>query len=61
MTVHEVRALLRHLLEMREWDEDEIIRWSNWRQQRNDEAERCHGNRRRAERRRLRRKQSRAL
>ena len=61
MTVHEVRALLRHLLELRCWDEDEIIRWSNWRQQRNEEAKRCHENRRRAECRRPRRKRSGAL
>ena len=59
MTVHEVRALLRHLLELRCWDEEEIIRWSNWRQQRNEEAKRCHENRRRTERRRPRRKRSR--
>jgi hypothetical protein len=55
MTVQEVRAVLRHLLELRRWDEAEIIHWSNWRQQRNDEAKRCHQNRRRAERRRPRR------
>ena len=31
MTVPEVRALLVHLLDVREWDVDEILWWSQWR------------------------------
>jgi hypothetical protein len=49
MTVPEVRALLAHLLETRQWDEDEIIHWSQWRQERNRIAKECHWKRRRAE------------
>ena len=29
MSVPEVRAVLRHLLDLRQWDEDEIVKWSN--------------------------------
>jgi hypothetical protein len=38
MTVPEVRAPLVHLLEVRVWDVDEILRWSHWRQERNRRA-----------------------
>ena len=37
MTVPDVRALLVHLLEVREWDVDEILWWSHWRRERNVE------------------------
>ena len=49
MTVPEVRAILRHLLDVRRWDESEIIRWSQWRQERNRVAKECHQRRRAAE------------
>src|SRR5579875_1205768 len=42
MTVPEVRALLVHLPDTRQWDEDEILRWSAWRQERNRIAKECH-------------------
>ncbi len=61
MTVPEVRAVLRHLLDLRQWDEDEIIAWSDWRQERNRRAKECHKRRRQAERRRHRRKSLGAL
>ena len=35
MTVPEVRAILRHLLDLRQWGVDEIVAWSNWRTERN--------------------------
>jgi len=38
MTVPEVRALLTHLLEVRVWDDDEILEWSEWRRERNRRA-----------------------
>jgi hypothetical protein len=46
MSVPEVRALLVHLLDTRRWDEDEIIAWSLWRQERNRIAKECHRKRR---------------
>ena len=46
MTVPEVRTLLRHLLDVRHWDEKEIIAWSGWRQERNRTASECHAKRR---------------
>lgn len=49
MTVPEVRALLVHLLDVRRWDEAEILYWSAWRQQRNRIAKECHCRRRWAE------------
>jgi hypothetical protein len=49
MTVPEVRTLLDHLLDVRQWDEDEILRWSAWRRERNRIAKACHCKRRRAE------------
>jgi hypothetical protein len=52
MTVPEVRAILRHLLDLRRWDEDEIIAWSNWRMERNCIAKECHAERRRKQLRR---------
>ena len=61
MTVPEVRAVLVHLLQERRWDEAEIVRWSNWRQERNRIAKECHRKRRRAERARRRRKKQEAL
>jgi len=47
MTVPEVRAVLRHLLDLRRWDEDEIVAWCNWRMERNRVAKQCHEARRR--------------
>jgi hypothetical protein len=49
MTVPEVRALLHHLLDVRGWDSAEILRWSNWRRQRNRRAAESHRRRRLAE------------
>ncbi len=49
MTVPEVRALLSHLLETREWDVAEILRWSEWRRERNRRAAVSHRKRRLAE------------
>jgi hypothetical protein len=49
MTVPEVRAVLVHLLETRQWDEAEILDWSEWRQERNRIAKECHRKRRQAE------------
>src|SRR6266852_4687663 len=49
MTVPEVRALLGHLREVRGWDIAEILRWSNWRRERNRRAAESHRKRRRAE------------
>jgi hypothetical protein len=46
MTVPEVRALLGHLLEVRVWDLAEILRWSNWRRERNRRAAASHRKRR---------------
>jgi hypothetical protein len=51
MTVPEVRALIVHLLDVREWDVDEILWWSHWRQERNRKAA-AHRKRRLAELRR---------
>jgi hypothetical protein len=48
MSVPEVRALLVHLLDTRRWDEDEILEWSQWRQERNRIAKECHRKRRQA-------------
>jgi hypothetical protein len=48
MSVPEVRALLGHLLDKRLWDEDKIIAWSRWRQERNRVAKACHCKRRQA-------------
>jgi hypothetical protein len=42
MTVPEVRVLLVHLLEVREWDVAEILRWSEWRRERNRRAAASH-------------------
>ena len=58
MTVPEVRALLRHLLDVRHWDEDEILAWSAWRQERNRVAAECHAKRRAKERRKRKRKEA---
>ena len=49
MTVPEVRALLVQLLDVRQWDEAEILHWSEWRQARNRVAKECHRKRRQAE------------
>jgi hypothetical protein len=49
MTVPEVRALLTHLLDVRVWDIDEILRWSDWRRERNRRAAVSHAKRRLAE------------
>ena len=48
MSVPEVRALLVHLLDTRRWDEDQIVAWSQWRQERNRIAKECHRKRRQA-------------
>ena len=56
MSVPEVRALLTHLLAVRAWDADEILRWSEWRRERNRRAAVGHRKRRRAELRRRRAK-----
>lgn len=61
MTVREVRALLKHRLDLRRWDEAEILAWSNWRMKRNRIAKLCHEKRRRAELRRRSRKRQQAL
>ena len=61
MTVPEVRALLVHLLDVRRWDEAEILQWSMWLQERNRIAKECHSRRRRAEMARRRRDESEAL
>ena len=52
MSVPEVRALLVHLLEVRVWDVEEILRWSHWRRERNRRAAISHRKRRLAELRR---------
>ncbi len=49
MTVPEVRALLTHLLEVRVWDDDDILGWSEWRRERNRRASESHRKRRLAE------------
>ena len=46
MSVPEVRALLVHLLEVRAWDVGEILRWSEWRRERNRRAAVSHRKRR---------------
>jgi hypothetical protein len=61
MTVPEVRALLVHLLDVRQWDEAEILEWSAWRRERNRIAKECHSRRRRAEMARRRRLSREAL
>jgi hypothetical protein len=61
MTVPEVRAVLVHLLETRQWDEATILDWSAWRQQRNRIAKECHRKRRLAEFARRSRQRQRAL
>jgi hypothetical protein len=48
MSVPEVRALLGHLLDKRRWDEDKILEWSRWRQERNRIAKESHRKRRQA-------------
>ena len=52
MSVPEVRALLVHLLDVRVWDVEEILRWSHWRRERNRRAAVSHRKRRLAELRR---------
>jgi len=52
MTVPEVRALLVHLLDVREWDVDEILWRSHWRRDRNRKAAAAYHKRRLAELRR---------
>jgi hypothetical protein len=52
--------VLLHLLDVRAWDEAEIIRWSDWRRDRNRRAAESH-RKRRAERSRRRRKKQPAL
>jgi hypothetical protein len=59
MTVPEVRAVLRHLLALRQWDVDEIVAWSNRRMDRNRVAQECHAARRREQLRRRSRKKAR--
>ena len=49
MTVPEVRALLGHLLDVRVWDIEEILSWSEWRRERNRRATESHRKRRIAE------------
>lgn len=49
MTVPELRTLLSHLLDVRVWDVPEILRWSQWRQTRNERAAASHKKRRVAE------------
>ena len=49
MTVPEVRELLKHLLAVRRWDDDEIVWWCNWRMERNRIARICHARRRKRE------------
>ncbi len=61
MTVPEVHAVLRRLLDLRRWDEHEIIAWSTWRMERNRVAKLSHEKRRRAELRRRSRKHKQAL
>jgi hypothetical protein len=61
MTVPEVRALLQHLLKTRVWDEQEILAWSTWRQERNRVAKESHRKRRRRELAWLSRKRNEAL
>jgi hypothetical protein len=51
MTVPEVRAILVHLLDVRVWDETEILAWSQWRRERNRQAAASHRKRREAEQR----------
>jgi hypothetical protein len=53
--------VLVHLLETRQWDEAEILDWSDWRQERNRIAKECHRQRRQAEFARRRRKKQQAL
>lgn len=48
MSVPEVRAVLVHLLDTRRWDDEEIVQWSQWRQERNRIAKECHRKRRHA-------------
>ena len=52
LSVPEVRAVLRHLLETRAWDIAEILQWSEWRRERNRRAAVSHRKRRLAELRR---------
>lgn len=52
----EVRAVLLHLLDGREWDEAEIIRWSDWRRERNRRAAESHRKRRARLARRIRKR-----
>jgi hypothetical protein len=49
LSVPEVRALLHHLLEVRMWDVAEILKWSQWRRERNRRAAASHRKRRAAE------------
>lgn len=42
MTVHEVRNILRRLVDLRPWDLKEIEAWSNHRMKRNRVAKSCH-------------------
>jgi hypothetical protein len=59
--VPEVRAVLRHLLDLRIWNEAEILSWSQWRQERNRIAKHCHDRRRRIEHRKRSKKKKQAL
>jgi len=61
MTVPEVRAVLVHLLETRQWDEEEVLDWSRWRQERNRIAKECHRKRRQAKYARRSRQRQQAL
>jgi hypothetical protein len=58
MTIPEVRVLV-HLLDVRVWDLEEILRWSHWRVARNWQAAASHRRRRAAEQRRRMRSRAR--
>ncbi len=49
MTVSEVRSVLRHVLALRQWNEELIVEYCNKHQQRKLIAKQCHERRRKKE------------
>ncbi len=61
MSVRKVRVLLKDLIDVRQWDDEGIIAWSNWRMERNRLTKQCREAKRRNQLRQRSRKWKTAL
>ena len=61
LSVPEIRNVLKHLLQTRDWTLEDLVLWSQWRTARNELAKQCLEQRRRKELRRRTRKRKQAL